>query len=465
MNKKFKVPHTYVIIFCIILIAAAATYLVPAGQFDRIPDPTGSTSKEIVDPDSYRNVEQNPIKPLDIIRAIPAGMNSSAWIIFLIFIIGGSFGMINGTGAIEAGIGRMVSKFEGKEKILIPVTILIFSLGGATFGMAESTLVFIPMGIVLARSMGFDALVGMSMVSIGAAVGFSGGALNPFTVGVAQGLAGLPLFSGLGFRVAGHILFYIAAVIFITRYALKVKKNPETSIIYDLEKQNKEEMALSEIPEFTTKRKLVMVVVVIGFGFIVYGVSHGWSTSTDLNAIFLTMGIVAGLVGGNGPSKIAQDFVNGAKALTFGALVVGLSKAIVVVLESGMVIDTIIQGGAVLLGSLPKQLSAVGIYVFQVIFNFFVNSGSGQAATTIPIMSSLGDLLGITRQTIVLAYQYGDGLTNSLYPTSAVLMGGLSLAKIPYEKWFKYILPLMGVFLLIAFAMVMIATAINLGPF
>lgn len=463
--KNLKVPHTYVIIFSIIILAAIATYFVPAGTYDRIPDVTGSTSREVVDPSSYQSVESSPVSPLDMIRAIPTGMNESAWIIFLIFIIGGSFGMINGTGAVEAGIGRMVLKFEGKEKFLIPATILLFSIGGATFGMAESTLVFIPMGIVLARSMGFDALVGMSMVSIGAAVGFSGGALNPFTVGVAQGLAGLPLFSGLTFRLVGHGLFYTAAAIFVTKYALKIKANPELSIIHDIEKSNLNEMKAKEIPELTTKRKLVLLVIIVGFGFIIYGVSHGWSTSKDLNAIFLIMGIVSGLVGGNGPSQIAEDFVNGAKALTFGALVVGLSRTIVVVLESGMVIDTIIKNGSILLGGLPRQLSSAGIYIFQVIFNFFVNSGSGQAATTIPIMSSLGDVLGISRQTIVLAYQYGDGLTNAFYPTSAVLMGGLSLAKIPYEKWFKFIAPLMGIFLLIALVLVMTATAINLGPF
>ncbi len=462
MFSKIKVPHTYVLIFCIILIAAVATYIVPAGKYELVED--SATSRQVVDPDSYERVSQSPVKPFDIIRSIPKGMNETGWIIFLIFIIGGSFGMINGTGAVEAGIGRVVKSLKGKEKILIPITILIFSLGGATFGMAESALIFIPMGVVLARSLGFDALVGMSMVTIGAAVGFTGGALNPFTVGIAQGIAGVPLFSGIGFRIIGHIIFYIIATIYIVRYAIRVKADPDKSIIYDIEKERKE-IDEQGIIEFTSRHMLVIGVLVIGFGVIVYGVSNGWSTASDLSAIFLTMGIVSGLVGGNKPNKVAQDFVDGAKSLTFGALVVGLARSIVILLENGQVIDTLIFYGANILNNFPAIISGAGMYVFQVIFNFFVNSASGQAATTIPVMAPLGDLVGVSRQTVVLAYQYGDGFTNSLYPTSAVLMAGLSIAKIPYEKWLKYILPLMGIWFVVACIMCMISVAINYGPF
>lgn len=464
IGRRIKVPHTYVLIFCIILVASVATYIVPAGEYDRVVDE--KTGRTIVDAETFKDVPQNPIKPFDIIRAIPKGMNDSAWIIFLIFIIGGSFGMINGTGAIETGIGKMVKNLAGKEKILIPLTMLIFSFGGATFGMAESTLIFIPMGVVLARGLGFDALVGMSMVTIGANAGFSGGCLNPFTVGVAQGIAGLPLFSGLGLRIVTQLAFWAVSSIFIVRYALKVKNDPSKSIVYELEQESKAEVVDEDrFSELTLRQKLVLGVVIIGFGFIVYGVFNGWSTSSDLTAIFLTMGIVSGLIGGNSPNKIAKDFVEGAKSLTFGALVVGLSRGIVVVLESGHIIDTIIYYGAQLISFLPKSISAVAMLIVQVIINFFINSGSGQAATTMPIMAPLADLLGVTRQTAVLAYQLGDGLSNSIFPTSGVLMAGLSIAKIPYEKWVKYILPLMGLLHLVAIVMVFISVLINYGPF
>ncbi|HRV71415.1 MAG TPA: TIGR00366 family protein, partial [Thermovirgaceae bacterium] len=454
----------YVLIFCIILIAAVATYIIPAGVYDRVTDP--NTGRTVVDAASFKNVPQNPIKPFAVMQAIPKGMNEAGWIIFLIFIIGGSFGMINGTGAIETGIAAMVRKLSGKEKILIPVTMLIFSLGGATFGMAESTLIFIPMGVVLARGLGFDALVGMSMVTIGALAGFAGGALNPFTVGVAQGIAGLPLFSGMGLRWITQLLFWAVGSFYILRYAMKIKSDPAQSIVYELEQTVKEEESEQQhFTELTTRQKLVLLIVVVGFGFIIYGVTHGWSTSSDLTATFLTMGILSGLVGGNSPGRVATDFIEGARSLTFGALVVGLTRGIVVVMESGQIIDTIIHAGAQIVTFLPRSIAAVAMLAVQSCINFFINSGSGQAAATMPIMAPLADVVGLTRQTAVLAFHMGDGLSNSLFPTSGVLMAGLSIAKIPYEKWVKYILPLMVALHLVAAAMMVVAAVTHYGPF
>lgn len=463
-KKKSWVPHTYVLIFCIILIAAAATYLVPAGVYDRVTDP--NTGRTIVDAASFKNVPQNPIKPFEIIQAIPKGMNQAGWIIFLVFIIGGSFGMINGTGAIETGIATLVRKLAGKEKILIPVTMLIFAAGGATFGMAESTLIFIPMGVVLARGLGFDALVGMGMITLGALAGFAGGVLNPFTVGVAQGIAGLPIFSGMGLRVITLLGFWGIGSFFLLSYALKLKVDPSKSLVYDLEQlQKEEELKHDHFVELTTRHKLVLAIVFVGFCFIVYGVSHGWSTSSDLTAVFLTMGIISGLVGGNKPGQIATDFIEGARSLTFGALVIGLTRGIVVVMTDGQIIDSIIHAGAQVITLLPRSIAAVAMCGVQTFINFFINSGSGQAAATMPIMAPLADVANLTRQTAVLAYQMGDGLSNSLFPTSGVLMAGLSIAKIPYDKWFKFVIPLMIYLHLFAAVMMVIATLTNYGPF
>lgn len=459
---KIKVPHTFVLIFSIIILVAIATYIIPAGQFERFENPETGISE--IDPDSYSRVDQTPVPITDIFTAVPIGMGEVGWIVFLIFIIGGSFGMINGTGAIESGIARLVNSLKDKEVLLIPVTMLVFSIGGATFGMAESTLIFIPVGVILARSLGMDAITGMAIVVMGAAAGFSGGALNPFTVGVAQGIAELPIFSGLTLRIIAQILFVSIAAIYVIRYAKKVKKDPSASLVYDLEKSQKKQ-SLDIKVDFTTRHKLVLLVVVIGFGFVIYGVFNGWSTSTDLAATFLAMGIVAGLIGGNTPSQIAEHFVDGAKELTFGALVVGLARGIVVILENGHIIDTIIYSASQSLTWLPSYLAAVGMYVFQVFLNFFIPSGSGQAATTIPIMAPLGDLLGISRQSVVLAYQFGDGFTNYIFPTSAVLMGGLSIAKIPYSKWVRWVLPLMLWWILAGAVLMVISVFINYGPF
>lgn len=463
-KKKSRVPHTYVLIFGIILLAAVGTYIIPAGVYDRVTDPV--TKRTVVDAASFKNVPQTPIMPFDIMKAIPKGMNEAAWIIFLIFIIGGSFGMINGTGAISTGLAKVVRSLAGREKILIPITMLVFSLGGATFGMAESTLMFIPMGVVLARGLGFDAIVGMAMVSLGALAGFAGGVLNPFTVGVAQGIAGLPLFSGIGLRVITLVLFWAVGAIYLLNYAKKIKLDPAKSFVYDLEQTAKAEDSVQEhFAELTTRQKLVLLIVFAGFGFIIYGVTHGWSTSSDLTATFLTMGILSGLVGGSKPGKVATDFIEGAKALTFGALVVGLTRGIVVVMESGHIIDTIIHSGAQIVMFLPRSIAAVAMLVVQSCINFFINSGSGQAAATMPIMAPLADVVGLTRQTAVLAYQMGDGLSNSLFPTSGVLMAGLSIAKIPYERWFKFIVPLMIILHLVAAAMMVVAALTNYGPF
>ena len=373
--------------------------------------------------------------------------------------------MMNGTGAIEAGIGHLVKSMEGKGKIIIPVTMIIFSIGGATIGLAESTLIFIPIGIILARGLGYDALTGMAMVNIGAAVGFAGGALNPFTVGVAQGIAGLPIFSGLGFRVITQIVLLVISTWYVISYSSKVKIDPQKSLIYDIENKVKISNDKDGITQFTLKHKRVMAVLLVGFGFIIYGAIQGWSTSKDLASIFLIMGILSGIAGGSSSDKIANDFVDGAKTVTYGALVVGLSRGIVVVLQQGQIMDSFIHSASSILTMFPNYISAVFMLVIQTVINFFVNSGSGQAATTMPIMAPLADAVGVTRQTAVLAFQYGDGLSNSIFPTSGVLMAGLSIAQIPYEKWLKWVLPLMITLYITTCVFVIIGAAINLGPF
>ncbi|QSQ08177.1 hypothetical protein H0A61_00497 [Koleobacter methoxysyntrophicus] len=460
---KFKVPHTYVIIFTVVIVAALCTYIIPAGVYEKVKDP--NTGRMVVDPDSFKYVEQTPVKLFDIFKAVPNGMKAAASIIFFIFIVGGAFGMIQGTGAVEAGIGKAVLGLQGKEKFLIPATMFIFSLGGATFGMAEETLVFIPIGVALARALGFDAITGTAMITMGAAAGFCGGFMNPFTVGVAQGIAQLPLFSGIGLRIAAYVVFLVIAMWYVYNYSMKVKRDPEKSYVADLEKENKESLKLDKIPEFNTRHKLAFLCIAVGFGFIIYGVFKlGWYI-TEIAALFLAMGIVAGLVGGSDVNKIARDFVEGAKSLTFGALVVGFARAILVVMEQGQIIDTVIHGLAAAISALPAAVSVLGMYVVQIIINFFIPSGSGQAATTMPIMAPLADLVGITRQTAVLAYQYGDGFTNSIIPTSAVLMGYLSIAKIPYERWVRWVAPLMAYWILAGAVFLMISVFINYGPF
>ena len=464
IKKKFKVPHTYVILFGVILVMAILTYFVPAGEFDRVHDP--NADRTVVDADSFKRVEQSPTGFFDIFQSIPKGMKDAAGIVFFIFIVGGAFQIITGTGAIEAGIGKVALALKGLEILMIPIFIILFSIAGGTFGMAEEAIVFVPIGIALARALGYDAIVGTAIISLGAACGFTSGFMNPFTVGVAQGIAELPLFSGIGFRIAILAVMLIITIWYVMRYGQRVKKDPSLSIVAELEEEEKDKVIkLDNIPKLQTKHVFVLLTIIAGFTTIIVGVfKYEWYI-TEIGSTFLAMGIIGGFLGRLGPSRIAKEFVEGARSIVFGALVVGIARGILVVMKDGMILDSIINGLAMMIQNLPKAISVIGMYIVQVIINFFIPSGSGQAATTMPIMTPLADLIGVTRQTAVTAYQFGDGFTNSIIPTSAALMGVLSVAKINYEKWFKFLWPLMLIWLGVGAVFLIIANMINYGPF
>ena len=457
-KKAWKMPHTYAIIVVLIIICTILTYIVPAGTYDRVVNDEGRT---VVVPGSFHYVDKTPVGPFQMVQAIPTGMGEVAWIVFLVFIIGGAFGIINATGAIESGLGAAIKKVNGKDTLLIVFLMCIFSLGGATFGMAESTLIFIPILVVMARKMGYDAVTGMAIVSLGAVTGFAGGWMNMFTVGVAQGICELEIFSGMGYRLITHAIVLVAAIIYVLRYAKKVKANPESSVIYDIEAAGGADIEETEILEFTGRRKAVLACILIGFVILIYGILNGWGTSSHLSSIFLIMGVVCGFVGGLKVDEVCDAFIAGAKSLTFGALVVGLARAMVVVLTQGQIIDTIVYGLSSALDGMPPAIAAGLMVVVQTIINLPVNSGSGQAAATMPIMAVLADALNVSRQTAVLAYQYGDGLSNQLWPSSGVLMAGLSIAGIPYEKWLKFVLKIMIVMYIICIAMVMLSVVVG----
>jgi len=463
MRTKLAMPHTYVLLFLIVIIVAIGTYFVPAGQFDRYKDE--ATGRTLVDPQSFHYVDQSPVGILDVFASVPKGMVEAAEVIFFIFVVGGAFTIIQATGAIDAGISKVVLKLQGKEKLLIPVTMFIFSLGGLSFGMSEETIVFIPMGVALAKAVGFDPIVGTAMISTGAAVGFAGGVLNPFTVGVAQSISELPLFSGIGFRTVGYLLILFVACYYVMRYASKVKQDPKNSLVWDLMAEEEIEQGKVEDVNLTTSHKLVLLVMGLLFAFMIYGVMAKGYYIMELASIFLAMGIISGLIGGLSPNEIARLFIKGSESIAFGALVVGVARAILVVMTDGQIIDTVIYYLANAVSHMPKSLAAAGMFWVQAAMDFFIPSGSGQAMATMPIMSPLADLIGVTRQTAVLAFQYGDGFTNQLFPTSGVLMATLGMAKIPYEKWLKFIWPIMAFWFIVGTVMVIIGSMIGYGPF
>jgi uncharacterized ion transporter superfamily protein YfcC len=455
-----KMPHTFVIIIFFIFFAALLTYLLPAGEFERVKDE--ATGQTLVVENTFKSVEQSPVSILDIPLAIVHGLVGAADVVFFIFIIGGVFQIINSTGTIEAVAARVGKAFVNKGLIIIPIFLILFSVGGFTMGMSAEVMAFVPIGIVIARSLGYDAITGTAMVMLGAASGFTAGLLNPFNVGIAQAIAELPMFSGMWLRAILLVTLLFSTSLYIIRYAKKVKKDPTTSLVYDLElEENRGEIDLSALPAVKVTHILTILSVIAGFGVLIWGVSSkGWWME-ELAAFFLSLGIIVGFLSKYGPSKIAGEFVKGASAITFGAFIVGIAKGVVVVLEQGYVIDSVVNGLASTIGQLPASVQVLGMYTFQNILNIFITSGTGQAATTMPVLVPLSDLINITRQTTVLIFQLGDGLSNIMLPTSAMLMGSLAVSKIKYNRWIRFMWPLFLIWFSIGAVFVLIAHGIS----
>ena len=462
-KKGFRVPHTYVLIICMLILATVLTYLIPAGSYDRVIDP--NTGRSVPDVETFKRMENTPVNFFNMIQAIPKGMADAASIVFFVFIIGGSFAMIQSTGAIDAGVVKLIGKLKNKEKIMIPAVMFLFSILGFTIGAAEEIIPFIPIAVMIARGLGYDDIVGIAMVSTGAAVGFCGGMLNPFTTGISQGIAELPLYSGIGLRTVGYIIFYIIAVWYVTRYASKVKADPTKSVLYGLKTSEVDENKTVDSYEFTTRHKITLSAVIIGLGIMIYGVlRYGWFIN-QISAMFIIIAVASIFIGGVNTTDAANAFVKGAKDIAFGAIVIGLARSVLVVLEQGNILDSIVYYSANALILLPRQIISVGIFAITSVINFVIPSGSGLNATLMPIMAPLSDAVGITRQTAVLAVTYGDAFTNQIIPTSGALLGALGIANVPYEKWLKYNWKLPVIWSICGAMILIIATTINYGPF
>lgn len=459
-KRNFKIPHVYVLLSIMILIAFVATFVIPSGEFDRIKDE--STGRTLVVSNSYHHVEKKYLGPLDLPMSVVGGLQKASKVIFFVLLIGGAFKVITDTHVFRALTSKIAKKFGNNTQLLIPIFILFFSVLGFTMGASQEVIIFVPIGIAVARALGYDAITGMAMMQLGAMCGFTAGLFNPFNVGVAQSIAQLPLYSGLWLRVVILFVYLTITILFIMAYARKVKVNPASSLCYDLECEEQSNDYSENLSYSLTKRHIsILCLLFLGLALLIYGIKvHDWFIN-EMSAIFLVIGILSGIIGKMHLAEIADSFVKGAESLMFGALIIGLATAIVVVLSKGGVLDTIINSIFGMVSLLPRPLQGVGIYFSQIFINFFIISGTGQAAVVMPILSPLGDLLGISRQTMVLAFQLGDGFTNSFFPTSATLMAVLSVAKIKYDKWFEFVLPLMLILVGISAVFVILADLIN----
>ena len=465
-KKKFNVPHVYILLLALILIFSILSYIIPAGTYDMmtiVDNPETGHEREVVDPDSFRYVESTPVTLLQFLTAVPRGLQEVAQITFFIFIVGASMAVVQETKAIEAGMGRLIKALKGKTWVVIPVVMIFFSLCGAVFGMAEETIPFIPIFVALMIAAGYDSMTGAGIVLCGAGAGFAGAFINPFTIQVAQGIAQVELLSGMGFRVVMYACMVILTIAFMLRYAAKVKKNPSLSCMYEEDLKREDTVDLDALPEFTGRRKAILLVFCLSIIFLVYAViTWGWYMD-EIAALFMAMSWIVALIDKDlGFNSYAETLGKGMADVAGGALVVGFARGILVVMYDGNILYTILNACSGFLSKLPSMVSAIGMYIFQCLLNFIVPSGSGQAAVSMPIMAPLSDLVGVTRQTACIAFQLGDGISNIFTPTSGYFMAGLALAKIPWGKWAKWILPLIGLQYLLGAIFVVVAQMIGL---
>lgn len=461
-KRKLNLPDAYVILFAILLIAALLTYIIPAGSFDR---ETSENGIDIIVPDSYSQIEQQPTSVIDIFRSIQDGLIGGAGLIFLVLIIGGAFAVIEKTGAIDNLIMKTIQGTQNKEWMLIIIVASLFSIFGALGIIVNAVIAFIPIGIILARAMKMDAIVGVSIIYLGAYSGFAIGFLDPMTTGFGQQIAQLPLFSGIGFRLIIYVTVVSATISYIIWYANRVKNDPNKSIIRENRFPKYDERSIDEVDgTLTTVHKIVLTILVLGIGTYVYGVFQlDWSIN-EMAGVFIAIAMLTAIVSKMGANHMVEEFMHGAKGVLYGALIIGMARSIVVVLENGYVLDTIVNGMAIIMEPFSSVLGAIAMFIGNGLFNLIVSSGSGQAAIVMPIMTPLADLMDVPRQVAVQAYSMGDGFTNIITPLSGVLMANLAIAGIPWTKWIKFAIPLVIIWYIIGIIFLSIGVMINWGP-
>jgi len=533
MARKTKIPHTYVIVFFFIVAAAFLTWVMPGGEFDRELVDVNGTPREIIVEGSFHEAEKSP-QTWQVFSAMFDGFAGKADIIVFILIIGGAFWIMNDSKAIDVGIQSFLERvrkleryrffrWAGVDNMIITSIMLIFSVFGATFGMSEETIAFIIIFVPLAISMGYDSIVGLSMCFVGAGLGFAGALLNPFTIGIAQGLSSLPLFSGIEYRLFVWVLINVVGIGWVLRYAGRIRHHPERSPVYQSDRYWREKgsvdldelkyhtplsawisyfiilagitafavlepsstlrignseytfwflpliSVLFAISGFITLRKSVhfyiLNLLIFTIIYLIVGVmGYGWFVK-EIATLFFVMGIFSGIAMNKSANDITSLFIEGMRDILSAAVVVGLAGGILVILEDGRVIDSILYSVAQSMQDFGKLASVSMMYLIQTLINIVIPSGSAKAALTMPIMSQFSDLIGLSRQATVIAFQLGDGFTNMITPTSPVLIGVLGVARIPYDKWLKWVLPFMAILIILGWLLLIPTVTLSLNGF
>ena len=467
-EQRLKLPHTLVLISLLLLGVYILGLILPAGAFQRVEKQVQGQTRLVTVPGTYHPLPRPLLAPHWLLIAPVKGFQEGALIIVLVFIFGGVFNILARTRALDAGIRRLSEWFVARPRMrraMIPALMLIFSSAGASYGMSEEAIPFALIFIPLALSLGYDSIVGVAIPFLGSAIGFSAAFFNPFTVGIAQSFADLPLYSGLGYRLLLWILGTAISTTFVVRYAERVRRDPQSSPVYELDRTRAAEHDPSAQPFAAWGPRPRAIVTVLGLGMVllVIGIlAWGWYME-EIAALFLAIGLLAGLIGRMPLSSMAESFVAGARDMMNVALIIGLGRAVLILLQQAGVLDTILYGAASTISSVPAIITAHSMLLVQAVINFFVHSGTAQAALTMPIMAPLSDLVGITRQTTVLAFQLCE-VINPILPTSAVTMGVLGVARIPWEIWARWFLPLMIILLVFSLLALIPPVLTHWGP-
>lgn len=466
--RRLRFPTAFTILFGLIVLVAALTWIIPAGQYERVQNP--ALDREVPVAGTYAPTEANPQGVFDVIMAPIRGLYNPATseanaidVALFVLVIGGFIGVVASTGAINAGIGSAMTALKGREKWMIPVLMGLFAFGGTTYGMAEETLAFYVLLIPVMIAARYDAVTAVAIILLGAGVGVLGSTVNAFATVIASDAAGVPFTQGIVLRFVILGLSWLACVIYVMRYAERVRLDPTQSLVYDRKAENEAHFLAGQQDgtiAFTGLHKIVLVVFALTFVVMIWGVLRGGWWMGEMTGLFLASAILVGLIGWQGEEKFVDAFLNGARDLLGVALIIGLARGIVVIMEAGRISDTILHWAEVSVAGLSEVAFVNVIYWIEVGLSFFVPSSSGLAVLSMPILAPVADFAGVGRELVVTAYQSANGIVNLVNPTFAVVMGALAIGRVPYERWLRFMWPLLVILTVIIMASLSVAVVV-----
>lgn len=464
--QRFRFPSAFTILFGLIILVAALTWIIPAGQYERATNP--ALDREVPVAGTYAPTESNPQGIFDVIMAPIAGFYNPGSnqanaidVALFVLVIGGFIGVVTSTGAINAGIRSAMISLRGREKWMIPVLMGLFAFGGTTYGMAEETLAFYVLLIPIMIAAGYDSVTAVAIILLGAGVGVLGSTVNAFATVIASDAAGIPFTQGMALRFAILGLCWLACVAYVMRYAERVRLDPTKSLVYDRKAENQAHFLAADgvgDATFTILHKLVLAIFGLTFVVMIWGVLKGGWWMGEMSGLFLGSAILVGLIARPGEQRFVDAFLNGARDLLAVALIIGLARGIVVIMDAGKISDTILHWAEVSVAGLSEVVFINVVYWINVLLSFFVPSSSGLAVLSMPIMAPVSDFAGVGRELVVTAYQSANGIVNLINPTFAVVMGALAIGRVPYERWIAFMWPLLLILTVIIMACLSVAT-------